>query len=104
MNGIKEKIFLLQIKGRQLAIIDNIRSQCMPIYEYSCEKCHKKFEILVMGSDKPACPDCGTIKIRRLMSACGFVSRGSGGETVSKSAGASSCAGCSSSSCSGCGV
>jgi len=76
----------------------------MPIYEYSCEKCDKKFEILIMGSDKAACPACGNRKVKRLMSSCGFVSKGSGGETVSASAGASSCTGCSSTNCSSCGV
>ncbi len=76
----------------------------MPIYEYTCEKCDKKFEILIMGSDKAACPACGNMKVRRLMSSCGFVSKGSGGETVSASAGASSCGGCSSTNCAGCGV
>jgi len=76
----------------------------MPIYEYTCEKCDKKFEILIIGKDKPACPECGNRKVKRLMSSCGFVSKGSGGETVSTPAGASSCTGCSSSNCSSCGV
>jgi len=76
----------------------------MPIYEYKCKKCDKKFEILVMGKDTPACPSCGNLKIKRLLSTCGFVSKGSSGETVSASAGTSSCAGCSSNSCSSCGV
>jgi len=76
----------------------------MPIYEFCCEKCDKKFEILIMGSDKPECPGCGTGEVRRLMSACGFVSKGSGGETVSASAGNSSCSSCSSTNCSSCGV
>ena len=76
----------------------------MPIYEYTCEKCDKKFEILIIGKDKPTCPKCGSRKVKRLMSSCGFVSKGSGGETVSASAGASSCTGCSSTNCSSCGV
>jgi len=76
----------------------------MPIYEYFCEKCNKKFETLVMGNDKPVCPGCKNSNVKRLMSACGFVSKGSGGETMSTSAGGSSCTGCSSTSCSSCGV
>ena len=76
----------------------------MPIYEYTCEKCDKKFEMLVMGKDRPTCPACGNVKVKRLLSACGFVSKGSGGETVSTSAGASLCTGCSASSCASCGV
>ncbi len=76
----------------------------MPIYEYFCDVCDKKFEMLVMGKETPACPECGTRDIKRLLSACGFVSKGSGGETVSQSAGASTCGTCSSTSCSSCGV
>jgi putative FmdB family regulatory protein len=74
----------------------------MPIYEFHCDKCDKDFECLIMGKDKPKCPKCGGAKVKRMMSACGFVSKGKGGTTTSKSAGTSSCAGCSSSSCSTC--
>ena len=76
----------------------------MPIYEYTCEKCTHQFEMIVMANDRPVCPDCGSAKVKRRMSACGFVSKGGGGETVSRSAGASSCAGCTATSCSSCGV
>ncbi|MCF8067327.1 MAG: zinc ribbon domain-containing protein [Desulfobacterales bacterium] len=75
----------------------------MPIYEYHCNDCGKDFEYLVLGSDKPECEFCKSKKVKRLMSTCGFLSKGSGGETVSSSAGASSCSGCSATSCSGCG-
>lgn len=75
----------------------------MPIYEYQCEKCSEEFECLVFGSEKPACPSCDCKKTRRLMSACGFVSKGSGGETVSSSASSSACGSCAATSCSSCG-
>lgn len=76
----------------------------MPIYEYCCESCNHRFEYLVLGQDCPeSCPKCGAATLCRLMSACGFHSKGQGGETVKASAGASSCSGCSSSSCAGCG-
>ena len=75
----------------------------MPIYEYTCEKCSKKFETLIRGGEQAECPDCGSASVKRLLSACGFVSKGSGGETVSSSAG-SACSGCAASSCSSCGV
>jgi len=75
----------------------------MPIYEYCCEKCDKRFESLIRGDEKAVCPACGSESVKRLLSACGFVSKSSGGETVSSSAG-SSCSGCASSSCSSCGV
>jgi len=75
----------------------------MPIYEYHCDKCDKTFECLVMGSDTSTCPDCNNENVSRVMSACGFVSKSGGGQTVSRSAGASSCSGCSSTSCGSCG-
>lgn len=75
----------------------------MPIYEYHCDKCDKTFECLVMGSDTPSCPGCNSENISRMMSACGFVSKAGGGQTISRSAGAASCGGCSATSCGSCG-
>jgi putative FmdB family regulatory protein len=74
----------------------------MPIYEYHCLKCNEDFECLVFGDEKPDCPACKGTDVCRLMSTCGFVSKGGGGQTVSRSAG-SSCSGCSGTSCSSCG-
>lgn len=76
----------------------------MPIYEYFCNACDLKFEMLVMGKETPACPTCGREDINRLMSACGFISKGSGGETVSTSAANSGCGPCTSTNCSSCGI
>lgn len=75
----------------------------MPIYEFHCDECDKDFECLLIGSDKPKCPDCNTDKVRRLLSACGFVSKGAAGTTVKRTAATSGCAGCSSTSCGSCG-
>lgn len=75
----------------------------MPIYEYHCEDCGQDFECLVIGSEAPECSCCKGKNIHRLLSACGFVSKGSGGETVGSSAGSSACSGCSATSCSSCG-
>ena len=30
----------------------------MPLYEYTCSKCGKKFELLIRGDDIPICPHC----------------------------------------------
>lgn len=75
----------------------------MPIYEFRCKKCNREFEYLVFGSDKPVCPGCKSKNVGKLMSACGFVSKGGSGETMRSSASASSCGGCSAGSCAGCG-
>ena len=40
----------------------------MPIYEYICEKCHHKFEVLIRGKEKPACPKCQGRKLNKLFS------------------------------------
>ncbi|MBA3028922.1 MAG: zinc ribbon domain-containing protein [Proteobacteria bacterium] len=76
----------------------------MPIFEFHCSKCNHHFEYLVMGGDAPKkCPECNGKKIVKLMSACGFLSKGSGGETVRAAAGSSGCGGCSSTNCGSCG-
>ncbi len=74
----------------------------MPIYEYHCKNCDHDFEYLVLGSAKPDCPCCNSRKVKKLMSACGFVSKGNGGVSTRSSA-SSSCGSCSASSCAGCG-
>jgi DNA-directed RNA polymerase subunit RPC12/RpoP len=30
----------------------------MPLYEYSCQKCSYKIELLIRGDEKPVCPHC----------------------------------------------
>jgi putative FmdB family regulatory protein len=41
----------------------------MPIYEIHCEDCAHEGEIIVIGSDQAVCPECGSERIRRVMSA-----------------------------------
>ncbi len=53
----------------------------MPIYEYECEKCHITFEIIQPISAKPLKKhgDNGCDgKVKRLVSASGFILKGSG--------------------------
>ena len=40
----------------------------MPVYEYSCRKCSKRFEQLLFGREKPACPKCRSTDLERLFS------------------------------------
>lgn len=41
----------------------------MPLYEYDCSACHKPFEALVFGSEKPTCPFCQAANpVKRLSS------------------------------------
>lgn len=74
----------------------------MPIYEYHCESCGEDFETIVFGSEQPDCISCNSNEVSKLMSACGFISKGGNGESVKSSASASSCGGCAATSCSGC--
>jgi putative FmdB family regulatory protein len=42
----------------------------MPLYEYECSDCGKRFDRLVQASeaDDAACPRCGALEVRRLIS------------------------------------
>lgn len=45
---------------------DSIR--LMPIYEYRCRSCSEEFELLVLGSNVPACPLCQSADLDQLLS------------------------------------
>ena len=42
----------------------------MPLFEYECEKCGKKFEKLIFSNDteKVTCPNCGSTETKKLLS------------------------------------
>jgi len=43
----------------------------MPLFEYRCEDCKRRFTLLVgmvAGTQAPACPRCGGIQLRKLVS------------------------------------
>ncbi|HEY4088764.1 MAG TPA: zinc ribbon domain-containing protein [Bryobacteraceae bacterium] len=52
----------------------------MPIYEYRCQSCGKKFETLQKFSDEPLTvhPECGGGPVERLLSAPALQFKGSG--------------------------
>jgi putative FmdB family regulatory protein len=41
----------------------------MPLHEYTCRKCSKRFETLVFGTEKPSCPKCHGHDLEKLFSA-----------------------------------
>lgn len=48
----------------------------MPIYEYHCDGCDARVDVLVRGGERqPVCPECGTALTRKLFSAP-YLSRG----------------------------
>jgi len=40
----------------------------MPIYEYTCQDCERQVELLVRGSERPVCPECGSEQLEKLLS------------------------------------
>jgi len=40
----------------------------MPLFEYVCPSCDERFELLIRGSEKPRCPDCGSGGLDQQMS------------------------------------
>ena len=43
-------------------------SRAMPLFEYICRSCGALSELLVSGSQKPACPACGSKKMEKQLS------------------------------------
>ena len=40
----------------------------MPLFEYRCRDCGKRFEEFVLGDAKPRCPACRSSKLAKLLS------------------------------------
>ncbi len=73
----------------------------MPIFEYECLSCRKKFEWLMRhAGERIECPQCGSPDVRKLFSVFSSVSKGKASGSAS---GGSSCSGCTRGSCAGCG-
>ena len=51
----------------------------MPLYEYECQSCHRRFEKIRKFSDPPleVCPNCGG-RLEKLISSPAFHLKGSG--------------------------
>lgn len=55
----------------------------MPIYEYRCGECRRKFEKIVLSREIPeavACPKCGARRTERLVSRFATASKGGEGD------------------------
>ena len=57
----------------------------MPLFEYECRECGKRFEALVVGTRRPACPICGSEDSEKQLSTFGV------GASSSSSAGLAPC-------------
>jgi putative FmdB family regulatory protein len=43
----------------------------MPLFEYECTKCSKRFELFVTSARRPVCPSCGSDELQKLFSVFG---------------------------------
>lgn len=68
----------------------------MPIYEYTCEACNKKFDQLVrtMGAEaKVKCPGCGSSKTARALSVFAVGADGPKSKSLPQGGGCGRCGG-----------
>jgi putative FmdB family regulatory protein len=40
----------------------------MPLFEYECLECRRRFEHLTRSTDSPTCPSCGGARLEKLLS------------------------------------
>jgi putative FmdB family regulatory protein len=77
----------------------------MPIYEYICDKCKSKFELMrpfSRSGENASCPRCQN-KAERVLSRCYSFSTTEGGVPQEIAGSGGGCSSCSSGSCSTCG-
>jgi putative FmdB family regulatory protein len=65
----------------------------MPIFEYVCAKCEHRFEALIFGKQKAACPKCHSKHLAPQLSVFAVAGRSSGSfaESAAPSGGCGSC-------------
>jgi len=54
----------------------------MPLYEYTCRKCSKRFEALVFGQEKPSCPKCHGADLEKMFSTFAAHGTEKGGDSL----------------------
>jgi putative FmdB family regulatory protein len=68
----------------------------MPIYEYRCEACERRFERLIPFAERDtaqSCPTCASSKTRVLVSSFAFAGMDSGDATEASFSGGGCCGG-----------
>ncbi len=71
----------------------------MPLFGFVCQDCEVESEILVRGSEKPACPKCGSKRLVKQLSAFAPISGAGSKAEAPAPCGAGSCCGMGSGSC-----
>jgi putative FmdB family regulatory protein len=77
----------------------------MPIYEYRCESCSEKFDVLTRFAERDTaqmCPACESTKTRVMVSSFAFAGAGESSQSLDFGSGESS-GGCCGGSCGSCG-
>jgi putative FmdB family regulatory protein len=78
----------------------------MPIYEYRCESCSEKFDVLTRFAERDTaqmCPACESTKTRVMVSSFAFAGAGESSQSLDFGSGESSGGGCCGGSCGSCG-
>ncbi len=66
----------------------------MPIFEYLCRDCGKKFEAIVYGGQKPDCPHCHSRKLEQQLSVFAVAGGSKSADPGGIEAGPSPCGSC----------
>ncbi len=63
----------------------------MPLFEYRCKACDRRFEEFVLGDAKPRCPGCDGTRLEKLLSVFAVSSGGASSGGPEPSGGCGSC-------------
>jgi len=66
----------------------------MPLYEYTCEACKQRSELLISGEQIPVCPNCGSEKMQKEFSTFSTNSEGAAGASAGSRSHAPGCGCC----------
>jgi putative FmdB family regulatory protein len=64
----------------------------MPLFEYVCVDCRKRFEALVYGSNEPQCPLCKSTNLERQISVFSVGAASTSSKAAAAGCGSGSCA------------
>jgi putative FmdB family regulatory protein len=66
----------------------------MPIFEYICKDCSRRFEALVIGAKKPQCPHCKSSRLEQKLSVFAVAASGKSAAAGDFSAEGGACGTC----------
>lgn len=66
----------------------------MPIFEYLCKQCGKRFEAIVYGGKQPACPECQGSSLEQQLSVFAVAGGSKSSASMSDFGGGGACGSC----------